>query len=256
MRVGICAWNLKQQLLESIRTASDLGADCVQLMAAGGHFPWPPDPQTMDRVTRAAAEADVEIASFAGGFGNLAQEGKLEERLDWATSVLALAGDMGVGIVTSHVGAIADDLDSPAGGAMLSQLEKLGAEAERRGVTMGMETGPESPETMAAALERLSLPALGVNYDPANLLMAGFDWLGGVSALGRWIVHVHAKDARLRRDGKAEQVPLGQGDVNVPAFISALREVGFDGYVTLERESGEDRLRDMQIGLALLKRYV
>jgi len=35
-----------------------------------------------------------------------------------------------------------------------------------------------------------------------------------------------------------------------------LREVGFDGYVTLERESGEDRLRDMQIGLALLKRYV
>jgi L-ribulose-5-phosphate 3-epimerase len=256
LKVGICAWNLKQELLQSIRTAGELGADCVQLMAAGGHFPWPPDRQTMDRVSAAAGEAGVEIASFAGGFGNLAQEGKLDERLDWAKSVVALAGDMGVGIVTSHVGVIPDDLDSPQGAAMLSQLEKLGTEAQQRGLKMGMETGPEPPETMAAALGRLSIPALGVNYDPANLLMAGFDWLGGVNVLAPWIVHVHAKDARLTADGKPEQVPFGEGDVDVPAFIAALRQVGFDGYATLERESGEERLRDMRNGLAVLRQYV
>jgi L-ribulose-5-phosphate 3-epimerase len=254
LKVGICAWNLKQQLLESILTAGELGADCVQLMAAGGHFPWPPDRHTLARVTAAAEEAGVEIASFAGGFGNIAQDGTLEERLEWATSVLALAGDMGVGIVTSHVGTIADNLDSPAGAVMLSQLERLGAEAERRAIKMGIETGPESPQTMAAALERLSIPALGVNYDPANLLMAGLDWLGGINVLGRWIVHVHAKDARLRADGKPQQTPFGHGNVDVRAFISELRHVGFDGYVTLERESGEERLRDMRIGLAVLRR--
>ena len=256
MRVGICAWNLKQELLESIRTAAELGADCVQLMAAGGHFPWPPDEATVRRVTETAEAVDVEIASFAGGFGNLAEPGRLSERLEWAKSVVALASDMGVGIVTSHVGVIADDLDSPEASAMLSQLEELGAEAERRGVKMGMETGPEAPQTMAGALERLSIPALGVNYDPANLLMAGFDWLGGVNALGRWIVHVHAKDARLTPAGKPEQTPLGEGSVDFPAFIGALRQVGFEGHVTLERESGDERTRDMRSGLALLRRLI
>ena len=135
-------------------------------------------------------------------------------------------------------------------------MDTLRSRADALGVTIAVETGPESAEVLRAFIERLGSERLRVNYDPANLLMKGFDHMGGVEVLAPYIVHTHAKDAvREDPDGRRQR-PLGEGDVDIPAWIAELKRVGFDGWVCVERESGEDRLGDARSALELLRRLV
>ena len=94
---------------------------------------------------------------------------------------------------------------------------------------------------------------LAVNYDPANLVMKGFDHIEGVRVLAPWIAHTHAKDGIRHADGRGEEVPLGEGKVDFPRYLAALREVGFDGYLTIEREVGPDPEKDVRAAVQFLR---
>ena len=98
-------------------------------------------------------------------------------------------------------------------------------------------------------------PGGRVNYDPANLCMMGFDHLGDVHLLGEYIVHTHAKDGirNSANEGGHKEVPLGKGDVEFPSYLAALREIGFDGYLTIERECGDDPVADVAEAVSFLK---
>lgn len=125
--------------------------------------------------------------------------------------------------------------------------------AERLEVTVAVETGPEEAWLLRDFIELIGSERLRVNYDPANLLMKGFDHVQGVYDLAPYIVHTHAKDA-LRDPGEGRpQVPLGEGDVDIPRWLGQLREIGYDGWLCIERESGQDKLGDAARGLALLR---
>jgi len=143
------------------------------------------------------------------------------------------------------------------------QLAILGKEY---GCRVAIETGPERPETLKAFLDGISqrVPGrwVGVNYDPANLRMVcDVDPVPGVALLREYIFHTHAKDGKclhyvggekvygffaeggigdLRMEECFIETPLGQGDVNVPAWLAALDAIGYDGYLTIEREAGPD----------------
>ena len=98
---------------------------------------------------------------------------------------------------------------------------------------------------------------LAVNYDPANLLMNGFDPLAQLPALGGKIVHVHAKDARSGGASRStREVPLGHGDVDWLQVLGTLSAMEFTGFVTVEREGGTDRAADVSAGVAFLKRLL
>jgi len=125
--------------------------------------------------------------------------------------------------------------------------------ADEVGITIAVETGPEEGWVLANLIETVGSDRLRVNYDPANLLMKGFDHVQGVRDLAPWIVHTHAKDALADPGDGKPQVPLGEGDVDIPRWIGQLKEIGFDGWVCIERESGKDRVRDAIDGLSLLR---
>src|SRR6185437_954455 len=94
--------------------------------------------------------------------------------------------------------------------------------------------------TLAAFLDRFDTGSLGVNLDPANLLLHGFDPYESIQALGRRIVHAHAKDARQDSASRsAEEVPLGHGDIDWMKFLGVLEEVEYRGWLTIERETGQ-----------------
>ena len=80
------------------------------------------------------------------------------------------------------------------------------------------------------------------HQDPANMVMGGFDQLGGVSVLGDYIYHTPAKDGTRN---PRKEVPLGQGDVNFPKWIAELDKIGYDGFLTIEREVGADPVGDI-----------
>ena len=147
---------------------------------------------------------------------------------------------------------------------------------EATGACLAIETGPETAAVLKTFLDEIGLPkGLGVNFDPANLVMVcREDIPKAVETLGPYIVHTHAKDGVSLKPMDAEtrdavfhgdkpegfnmrdyisEVPLGEGGVDFPTYLPALRKTGFDGYLTIEREVGDDPRRDIEQAVRFLK---
>jgi sugar phosphate isomerase/epimerase len=166
------------------------------------------------------------------------------------------AARLGVGIIQSHIGVTGEDPSDARYAIMVKSLEEIGRFAEGTGVVFASETGPESPAALRRFLDKLSVPAIKVNYDPANLVMNDFDQIGGVAELKDYIVHSHAKDG-LRNSAKDgyKEVPVGKGDVNFPLYVSAMDGIGFDGFYTIEREGGDNFVNDIRDAKAYLAKF-
>jgi sugar phosphate isomerase/epimerase len=178
-----------------------------------------------------------------------------QPRIEHAQKVLTLSFDLGPRVVIVQAGAVADDAANPRMPVLRESLQALAGHGDRVGAILALETGLEDGAVLAAFLDRFDTGALGVNLDPANLLMHGFDPYAGVQAFGRRIVHTHAKDARQASASRAAQeVPLGHGDIDWLKYLGTLEEVEYRGWLTIERETGEHRLADVAAGVAFLRR--
>jgi L-ribulose-5-phosphate 3-epimerase len=122
-------------------------------------------------------------------------------------------------------------------------------------VAFASETGGEAPEVLERFLIKVGSPGIKVNYDPANLVMGGYDHLDGVDVLGEYIVHTHAKDGVRNPDGTCAEVPLGEGGVDFSKYLEKLKGIGYTGFLTIEREVGEDPAADISAAVEFLRRF-
>jgi sugar phosphate isomerase/epimerase len=195
-----------------------------------------------------------ETIKKTGGFGDPLLRGERLNRLRWALDrTIAL----GLKSLTLHAGFLPKPGD-PGRTSFLDTLAQAGRLAAAEDVTLAFETGQETADLLRATLDELNSPSLKVNFDPANMLLYDMgDPIRAVEILGPDIQSVHVKDAR--RPSVAgqwgEEVPLGQGEVNIKRFIDALKRNGFTGPLIVEREVGDQarRLRDVAAGLAYLR---
>jgi sugar phosphate isomerase/epimerase len=131
---------------------------------------------------------------------------------------------------------------------------------KKNGQVFLFETGQETPVTLKRAMQDIEKDmgkgCVGINLDPANLVMYGkANPVDALEVFGEYVRGVHGKDGRYPTDGHhlGDEVPLGQGKVNYPVFIPKLKEVGYDGDITIEREiSGEEQIRDIIMAKELL----
>jgi len=180
-----------------------------------------------------------------------------QARIEHVQKVLALSFDLGSRIVIVQAGCIPEDLDSVRARQLTEALLALGQYGDRTGTVLALETGMESGPVLRQFLDRLDTGGLGVNLDPANLLMNGIDPYDSARALAGRIVHSHAKEARLASASRAAQeVPLGHGDIEWMRYLGVLEEIGYRGWLTVERESGDNRLGDIAAGIQFLRRLV
>src|SRR5262249_24180150 len=140
----------------------------------------------------------------------------------------------------------------------LDTLGQVSARAAAKGVTVAFETGQETADLLRRTLDDLKCPNLKVNFDPANMLLYDKgDPLRAVELVGPDIRSVHVKDAnRTTTPGTwGEEVPLGEGQVDIRAFVRALQKAGYRGPLCIEREVGnqEERLRDLAHGVRFLR---
>ena len=118
-----------------------------------------------------------------------------------------------------------------------------------------METGQETAQDLRNCLEDLDHPALGVNFDPANMILYGKgDPIEAVKTLAPWIRHVHIKDATASNTvGEwGTEVPWGDGEVEGKKFVQTLDEIGFSGTLAIEREAGDSRSHDIKLAVKRL----
>ena len=159
------------------------------------------------------------------------------------------AVDLGAPMVSAHMGGICADKNAPEADHLRRVLTDLGNYGSERGVVFTTETGGESGDVLRRALDDLDTDGIRVNFDPANLVINGFDHMQAARDLAPYVVHTHAKDGRK---GVGE-LPLGEGDVNYPEYVALWRSLGYDGFFTIERETGNDRLGDIGRAIQLLR---
>jgi sugar phosphate isomerase/epimerase len=278
MKIGVITDCFCLPLGEAIGKAAELGFSGLQIHAVAGEF----TPAILERKDELASrlksirDRGLTISALCGDMGGHGFEIRKDngERVEKTKRIIDLAAACEIPVITTHVGVIPEDPDSPKFSALLEALDTLGGYGKSRGVTLAIETGPEKPETLKKFIDRTH-GGVGVNLDPANFVRdTGVDPAAAVEILGPYIVHTHVKDGIMKKqtdpgavynifaEGGIEdfrmsdyfaETPVGAGAVNFDSYLGALKKTGYDGFFTIEREAGEDREQDIAAALRFIR---
>ena len=278
MKIGVISDCFKKPHEEGIKIAAELGLDGVQIYATRGSFsPETLTEQKKDEYKRLLKENGLVVSALCGDMGGFGFEKEEDNavRVQKTKAIIDLAVEFGANVVTTHIGVIPDDKTDARYKVMLDALTEIGLYAQSKGVTMAIETGPEKASTLLAFLKDTK-GGVGVNLDPANFTMVtGQDAVEAVKMLKDYIVHTHAKDgitldpnqkpedvyhafavggvSKLNACKGFKEVPLGEGQVDWDAYIAALKDIGYDGFLTIERECGDNPEKDIVLAANFLK---
>ena len=160
-----------------------------------------------------------------------------------------IAERLGLKLVTFHAGFLPHDPGDPRFQTLLQRISLIADLFAAKGIDLGLETGQETAETLGAFLQKLGRPNVGVNFDPANMILYDKgDPIAALQALGPWLKQCHIKDAvRTKEPGVwGREVPVGAGEVDWQAFLRTLDKLRFQGNLAIEREAGEQRVADIR----------
>ncbi len=186
--------------------------------------------------------------------GGLVPDEHWEENRKIVADAIRLTAEWKCPYILLHAGYI-NHADKPGFAKLTDRLKYVRDLCADAGIELILETGQETADDLAQML--VDLPGVFVNLDPANMILYGKgDPVRAVKTLAPWIRHVHIKDAsRSEVSGEwGEEVEWTKGQVNADAFIGALKEIGFDGYLSVEREAGTDRAGDIARAVGDLKK--
>lgn len=282
MKIGVLADSFRcENIRDGLVKAREAGAEGVQIYAVKG----PMHPDNLTARARKDLLAFVKdqglvvsalCGDLGGGFANPEEN---PGKIALSKKIMDLAVDLEAPVVTTHIGVVPHDTSHPRFSILQQACYELAVYGDERGACFAIETGPEPAADLKVFLDSLcdrGARGVRVNYDPANLVMVtGDDPVKGVGTLRDYIVHTHAKDGIRLRENDPEIVygmrreeseekqreegflekPLGHGEVDFDAYIKALEEMGYDGYLTIEREVGDSPEKDIREAVTFLEKY-
>jgi sugar phosphate isomerase/epimerase len=257
-RIGVRLESLGLPLRRGLSEIERLGVTGVQVDAVGDLAPGTLS-QTGRREFRHLLRAhNLELSALGCPLRHgLDSATGLDARIDHIRQVLSLSADLGPRTVLVQAGRIPEKQDDPRTRLLTESLLALGHHGDRTGTVLALETGLESGQVLRQSLDRFDTGGLGVNLDPANLLLGGFDPYESARALGSKVVHAHAQDARQAGANRTGQlVPLGHGDIDWMHYLSVLEEIEYHGWLVVEQETGENRLASVAAGVQFLRRFI
>lgn len=260
-QLAVCSWSLRPSSVEDlIASLNQIGLKKLHLALN----PLADDPAWKDAGPR------LRDAGFEFGAGMLAYPSEDYSTLEtikktggvmpddawednWRITqrVAAEAGKLGLRLVTFHAGFLPHNQTDPLYKKLKHRLERVADEFGRYGCKLGFETGQEDAATLDAFLTDLNKANVGVNFDPANMILYDKgDPVAALRTLGGRLLQCHLKDAnRTATPGQwGTEVAVGSGQVDWKGFFQALGELRFTGHLALEREAGEQRIQDIKQG--------
>ena len=276
--IGVRSNNFRLGLRESIKMAAEIGCNGIQLQATDGETA----AENMSKEGRRellkfTKDLGLKFSALCGDFGGhgFMIDSDNAARIERSKRVLEMALDLECNIVTTHIGILHEDEFNPRWDVMRRACSSLSKIGDQLGGYFAIETGPEPSARLKKFLDSLDGHGMKVNFDPANLAMViGEDIPAAVHTLKDYIVHTHAKDGKMLvktnpeniygffEEDKIEQIkyfeetPLGTGNVPFPAYLNALDEIGFKGYLTIEREVGATPVNDIRLAVEFLKQQM
>lgn len=274
--IGVITDSFKADFQTAIEKARGLGAAGIQTYVTHGTFaPGNLSAEQRREILKAVKDQGLVFSALCGdlgkGFGNATlNPGLIEE----SKRILDLAKEWETDVVTTHIGVVPEDKNHPRYQVMLSACRELASYADSLGAHFAIETGPETAQTLKEFLDQLNSTGVAVNLDPANFVMVtGDDPTQAVYTLKDYIVHTHAKDGRKLADVSPEvlyglvedemlesssfiELPLGKGDVNFESYLKALNDIGYKGFLTIEREVGDNPEADIAAAVHFLNERI
>ncbi len=276
--IGVVVESFRKEIHEAIKEASSLGLAGIQMYGTRGEFA----PENFSKSARRellnfAKDNGVVFSAICGDFGHGFMDRESNKiYVERSKRVVDMALDMETNIVTTHIGVVPEDKNAERYKIMQEACYELAQYADSVNAHFAVETGPETSAVLGDFLDSLGSCGVGVNLDPANLMMVtGDDPVGAVHRLAKYIVHTHAKDGVMLHRTNPEYIysvipmpedvknitafreePLGEGSVNFAAYLAALEEIGYRGFLTIEREAGETPAKDIAIAADYLRRVM
>lgn len=279
--IGVLLEGFRTDVKSALDLAVSVGVSGIQVLATAGEL----DARTVTREKRneflsMVKDHNLTISALCGDFicgsldYNFHEASKKDKVIERSKQILDFAKELGTNIVTTHVGVIPSDRNCEKYEKMLNTCRQLASYAESMQAHFAIETGPELAITLKAFLDDLNSKGIGVNLDPANFVMVtGDDPAKAVHTLKDYIVHTHAKDGIKLIDVNPEiiyreieteiqnavyfqEVPLGEGSVDFGAYLNALDEIGYKGYLTIEREVGQEPAEDIRKAVHFLNNKI
>lgn len=274
-KIGAMLESFRKTPVEALEAVKALGADGFQMYAtpkmleASGLNTKEAQKDFKARIHDAGLTVSALCGDLGHGFGNAELNPDLIEK---SKRILDLAMFFETRIVTTHIGVVPSSPEHPRYKVMQDACGTLAAYADSLDAHFAIETGPETSLTLKCFLDGLHSTGVAVNLDPANLVMVtGDDPVQAVFNLKDYIVHTHAKDGRKLDDRDPEviyglrpgdplvtspaftELALGDGDVPFPAYLKALDDIGYQGFLTIEREVGNDPAADIRKAVTFLR---
>lgn len=272
MKIGVLVLLTKDtDISAEIKKVYDLGLESCQICC------WDMSLMT-DEIAKAINESKekygIEISTFWCGWSGpgvwnfydgpltlgLVPEAYRHIRLGELMSGSDFAKKIGVENMATHVGFIPENPATSEYNSLISCLRELANYVKSNGQYFLFETGQETPVTLRRAIEDIGTDNLGINLDPANLILYGkANPIDALEVFGEFVRDIHGKDGCYPTDGKnlGMETPLGDGKVNYPKFIAKLKEIGYDKYITIEREiSGDEQIKDIKKAKSLLESLI
>lgn len=274
--IGVMLESFRTDIKTALKKAAAVGAAGIQVYATNGDMaPEALVGQKRRDFLNMVKDNGLTISALCGdlgqGFGNKEKNPSLIER---SRRILDLAKELETNVVTTHIGVVPGDPSHERYKVMQEACFALAQYADSLDAHFAIETGPETAATLKSFLDGLHSTGVAVNLDPANLVMVtGDDPVQAVYTLKDYIVHTHAKDGQRNyyRDPEAvyglvetemlaspsfTELPLGEGKVPFPAYLKALDEIGYHGFLTIEREVGDDPEGDIRKAVDFLKKLI
>ena len=270
--IGVMLESFRLPTPVALKKAKEIGATGIQMYAVDGEHA--PEQLTggkrrelLDMVKSEGLVFSALCGDLGKGFHNAELNPGLIER---SMRILDLAKDLETDIVTTHIGVVPADPGHDRYKIMQEACFKLAEYADSLNAHFAIETGPEESATLKQFLDGLHSTGVAVNLDPANLIMVtGDDPVQAVHNLKDYIVHTHAKDgvrnyyrdpeevyglveAEMLASPSFAELPLGQGGVDFGNYLKALDEIGYHGFLTIEREVGDDPEGDIRLAVDFL----
>lgn len=258
---------------EAVKKAAEVGAKGIQVYTTKGVMsPEALTPEKRREVLKIVKDSGLVISALCGDFGHgFGDPQKNPQLVEDSKRILDLALDLETNIVTTHIGVVPQNANHERYKVMQEACRELADYADGLNAHFAVETGPETAEVLKGFLDSLGSRGVAVNLDPANLVMVtGDDPVKAVYTLKDYIVHTHAKDGIKLLDKDPEivygiieeeikmgtsflEVPLGEGSVDFKSYLAALDDIGYKGFLTIEREVGSDPAKDITLAVNFLK---
>lgn len=258
-RLAVCSWSLQaanpQELVSHLKT---IGLPRIQLALD----PLRESPAVWGNLPALCGEHGVSVVS--GMFGTIGEDYSTLEsirvtggvvpdetwELNWRNILQTadLAANLGLALVSFHAGFLPHDKNDPEYQKLRQRIAQIAELFAAKNIDLVFETGQETADALRDFLEDLGCPNVGVNFDPANMILYGKgDPIEALRVLGPWIRQVHIKDAvAAGQPGSwGSEVTAGTGQVDWKAFFATLENLGYHGKFCIEREAGNQRVADI-----------